>query len=39
MTIGDVPELFDGHAAPSRDEYVLAQGFLRNPAYCRGATR
>ena len=36
MTIGQVPDLFDGQAAPSRYDYVLAQGFLRNPEYCRG---
>lgn len=31
-----VPDLFDGEAPPARDEYVLAQGFLRDPAYCKG---
>lgn len=35
MATGDVPDLFDGQVPPPRDEYVLAQGFLRNPAYCR----
>lgn len=36
MAIGDVPDLFDGQAPPPRHEDVLAQGFLRDAAYCRG---
>jgi hypothetical protein len=30
-----VQDLFDGRPLPSRDEYVLAQGFLVDPAYCK----
>lgn len=35
MAIDDVPDLFDGQAPPPRHEDVLAQGFLRDPTYCR----
>lgn len=35
MTDDCAPNLFDGQV-PSRDEYVLGQGFTRDPAYCKG---
>jgi hypothetical protein len=34
MSDAVVPDLFDGQPAPSRNEYVLAQGFRRKPSYC-----
>lgn len=36
MVNDSIPDLFDGHEPPPRSEYVLDQGFLRDPAYCQG---
>ncbi len=35
MVDGSVPDLFDGQVPPQREEYVLGQGFTRDPAYCK----
>jgi hypothetical protein len=34
MSDDAVPDLFGGQPVPSREEYVLAQGFRRKPSYC-----
>lgn len=36
MVDQSVPNLFDGEVPPPRGEYVLEQGFTRDPKYCRG---
>lgn len=35
MISDSVPDLFDGQIPPQRAEYVLSQGFTRNPTYCK----
>lgn len=35
MVDQSVPDLFEGQPPPSRDEYVLGQGFYCDPQYCR----
>lgn len=36
MVDDSVPNLFDGQVPPPREEYVLGQGFMRDPSYCKG---
>jgi hypothetical protein len=35
VTDDSAPNLFEG-PVPPRDEYVLGQGFMRDPVYCKG---
>jgi hypothetical protein len=36
LTDESVLDLFDGENPPQRQDYVLGQGFTRDPAYCKG---
>ena len=36
MVDNGTPDLFEGQDPPPREKYVLGQGFLRKPTYCKG---